>query len=65
MSKRRKFSSEFKHRVLIEALKEGLTLSELGQKYDLHPNVITNWKREFLEKSKPLFMAADIVFGTK
>jgi transposase-like protein len=55
MSKRRKFSSEFKHRVVIEALKERLTLSELGQKYDLHPNVITTWKREFLEKSKDVF----------
>lgn len=55
MSKRRKFSSEFKHRVVIEALKERLTLSELGQKYDLHPNVITNWKKEFLEKSKDVF----------
>jgi len=55
MSKRRKFSSEFKHRVAIEALKERLTLSELGQKYDLHPNVITTWKNEFIEKSKDVF----------
>lgn len=55
MSKRRKFSSEFKHRVVIEALKERQTMSELGQKYDLHPNVITNWKNEFIEKSKDVF----------
>ena len=55
MGKRRKFSSEFKHRVVIEAIKEQLTMSELGAKYDLHPNVITNWKREFLEKSKDIF----------
>jgi len=55
MSKRRKFSSEFKHRVVIEALKERLTLSELGQKYDLHPNVISTWKNEFIEKSKDVF----------
>jgi transposase len=55
MSKRRKFSNEFKHRVVIEALKERMTLSELGQKYDLHPNVITTWKNEFLEKSIDVF----------
>ena len=55
MSKRRKFSSEFKHRVVIEALKERQTMSELGQKYDLHPNVITSWKNEFIEKSKDVF----------
>jgi transposase len=55
MSKRRKFSSEFKHRVVIEALKERMTLSELGQKYELHPHVITNWKNDFLEKSRDVF----------
>jgi len=55
MSKRRKFSGEFKHRVVIEALKERLTLSELGQKYDLRPNVIITWKNEFIEKSKDVF----------
>lgn len=55
MGKRRKFSSEFKHRIVIESLKERLTLSEPGQKYDLHPNVITSWKNEFIEKNKDVF----------
>lgn len=55
MIKRRKFSNAFKHRVVIEALKERQTLSELGQKFDLHPHQITNWKKEFLEKSKEVF----------
>ena len=48
---RRKFSSDFKLKVIKEALKERLTLSELSQKYDLHPNQISNWKNEFLEKA--------------
>ncbi|MCK5777061.1 MAG: transposase [Bacteroidales bacterium] len=55
MSKRRKFTSAFKQKVVIEALKERLTLSELAQKYELHSNVIKNWKKEFLEKSQDLF----------
>jgi len=48
---RRKFSSEFKLKVIKEALRERLTLSELSSKYELHPNQISNWKNEFLEKA--------------
>ena len=36
--KRRTFSREFKARVALEALKEQLTISQLAQKHNLHPN---------------------------
>lgn len=52
---RRKFSSEFKSQVAIEALKERYTLTELAQKFELHPNQISQWKQEFLERSKSIF----------
>ena len=48
---RRKFTKAFKLKVILEALKERSTIKELSQKYDLHPNQITNWKRMFLEKA--------------
>lgn len=35
---RRKFTTEFKARVAMEALQERLTLSELSKKYEVHPN---------------------------
>lgn len=47
--KRRTFSAEFKLKVILEALQERETLSELSQKYDLHPNQISKWKADFLE----------------
>ena len=50
--KRRRFSAEFKLKVILEALRERHSLSELGQKYDLHPNQISKWKSEFLENAK-------------
>jgi len=50
--KRRKFSSEFKLKVILEALSERSTLSELSQKYELHPNQISKWKQDFLSKAK-------------
>lgn len=52
---RRKFSSEFKTKVSLEALKERETLSELAKRFELHPNQISQWKQEFLEKSNTVF----------
>jgi len=52
---RRKFDAAFKAKVAIEALRERETLSGLAVKYDLHPNQISQWKQEFLEKSAQVF----------
>ena len=56
---RRKFSAEFKTKVVLEALSERLTLTELAQKHEIHPNQITQWKREFLEKAPDVFSKGD------
>ncbi len=58
-AKRRKFSAEFKARVAIEAIKERETLAELALKFDVHPNVISGWKQEFLKRSAAVFETAD------
>jgi transposase len=46
MSKRRKFSAEFKAKVALEALSGELTLAELASKYDVHSTMIAAWKRQ-------------------
>jgi len=53
--RRRKFTSEFKSKVAIEALKERYSLSELAERFELHPNQISQWKQEFLDKSSNVF----------
>jgi transposase len=53
--KRRKFSGAFKAKVAIEALKERETLAELSKRFEVHPNMISKWKQEFLEKSSEIF----------
>jgi transposase-like protein len=53
--KRRKFSGAFKAKVAIEALKERETLAELSKRFEVHPNMISKWKQEFLEKSAEVF----------
>lgn len=55
MANRRKFTSEFKKQVVLEALKERETLSELAQKYDVHPQQITTWKAHFLAHAESIF----------
>ena len=52
---KRKFSASFKTTVVLEAIKERYTLSELAQKYELHPNQISHWKKEFLSKAESVF----------
>lgn len=56
---RRKFSASFKTKVVIEALQERLSLSELAQKHQLHPNQISSWKKDFLAKADLVFEGPD------
>ena len=49
MSKRKRYSADFKAKVALEAIREELTLSELSKKYNDHPNMISAWKRTAIE----------------
>ena len=46
MSKRRRFSAEFKARVALDALSGEMTLSDLASKYKIHPNQVSTWKKQ-------------------
>lgn len=52
---KRKFSSDFKAKVAIEALKEHLTIEDICKKYDLHPTQVNNWKKAFKENASLIF----------
>ena len=52
---RRKFTSEFKAKVAIAAIRDDETLASLGRKFDLHSNQILKWKKEFLVNSSMAF----------
>jgi transposase len=45
-TKRKRYSAEFKAKVALEAIKGEQTIQELGSRYGVHPNQITNWKRQ-------------------
>ena len=49
MKTRRRFTAEFKAKVALEAIRGERTISELATKHQLHPNQITQWKRQAIE----------------
>jgi len=59
MSKRprRNHSPAFKARVALAAVKGEKTLAELAQQYDVHPNLINQWRSRLLEGAVDVFGA--------
>ena len=57
MSKRprRNHAPAFKAKVALEAIKGEQTIVELSQRYQVHPNQITEWKKQLLENAPEIF----------
>lgn len=53
--KRRNHKPDFKAKVALAALKGDMTLAELSDKFDVHANQITEWKKQLLENADQAF----------
>lgn len=56
-NKRRRFSSEFKAKVALEAIKGEQTVSEIAAKHGIHPTMISGWKRQAIDGMSGVFDA--------
>ncbi len=55
---RRNHSAGFKAKVALAAVKGDETLATLAERFDVHPNQITQWKTELLERASEVFATA-------
>jgi len=54
---RKKYTSKFKTKVVLDTLKERSSVAALAQKHEIAPQQIHLWKREFLSKAESVFDA--------
>lgn len=53
---KKSYNSQFKSRVALEALRGELTIAEIAGKYQIHPNLVTQWKRKLQASASDVFM---------
>ncbi len=55
MSKRRRFTADFKARVALEALRGDKTIQEIASRHKVHPNQVSTWKRQAMDGLDEVF----------
>jgi len=55
VGQRRRFTGEYKVKVALEAIKGQRTVTEIAQHYGVHPNQVSDWKRQALEYVRSAF----------
>jgi len=63
MGERRKFSAEFKAKVVLELLRGEKGLLEASREYEIKDTVLSRWKQEFLERAPDLFRQGESEAG--
>ena len=54
-TKRNVYQPEFKAKVALEAVRGRLTINQISKQFGVHPNQISNWKKQFLESLAQIF----------
>lgn len=52
---RKHYSAELKAKIAVEAIREQRTINEIASQYGVHPNQVTQWKKQALGEMAQLF----------
>ena len=55
----RRYTAQYKTRIVLEILQGEKELGEIAAENNLNPNMVRNWKREFLENASAAFESLD------
>ena len=55
MKTRTTYSADFKAKLALEVIKGNRTLAEIASEAQVHPNLLTQWKRQLLESLPTVF----------
>ena len=53
--KRRQHRAQYKFQIALEAARGEKTVSQIASDHNLHPNQVTQWKRQLLESGPDVF----------
>ena len=53
--KRRQFTSQFKFKVALDAIKELKTISEIASQYNVHPTQVRKWRKQLMAEGPAVF----------
>ena len=53
--KRKSFTSQYKTKVALEAIRGVKTVNEIAQEFAVHPTQVGEWKRELLTQASTIF----------
>lgn len=56
--KRKNRTKDFKFKVALEAVKGEKQIAELAEEYNVHPNQVSQWKRQLLENGAEIFSSS-------
>ncbi len=57
---RKKISAELKAKVAIESIKGLKTISEIASMYEVHPNQVSIWKKQYMESAISVFSKPNV-----
>jgi len=63
-TKRNRYSADFKAKVARAAMREGSTIVEIATKHNIHPNQVSEWKKQAVEGLADVFTGKNSRNGT-